>query len=141
MCRWSHVSRSGYYLWLKREPSHRAIQRELVRVAVSNTYYEFKKRYGAPRIAIELNELGIPCSTNHVAELLQEQGLKARNGKRFKYGPSPEADSQVADNVLARNFKASKPNEKWVSDITYSVPGARGRQGGLITGPQVCLEY
>ena len=119
MCRWLDVSRSGYYRWREREPSQRTLQREAVRVAVNDTYYEFKRRYGAPRIALELNEAGIPCSLNHVAELMREIGIKARNGKRFRYTPAPEAGAGVVDNVLACNFHASKPNEKWVSDITY----------------------
>lgn len=119
MCRWLDVSKAGYYRWRDREPSSRALQKELVRTAVNDTYYEFKLRYGAPRITCELNDIGIPCSRNHVAEIMRELGLKARNGKSFKYQPSPEALSQVVDNALARNFTASKPNEKWVSDITY----------------------
>lgn len=82
-------------------------------------YQAYKKRYGAPRITEELKELGISCSLNHVAQLMQEAGVKARNGKRFRYEPSAEAMSNVADNLLARNFKADKPNEKWVSDITF----------------------
>jgi len=95
------------------------LQRELVRIAVHDTYYEYNRIYGAPRIVIELNDNDIPCSRNHVAELLRESGLKARNGKRFKYQPSPEAVGGIADNILARNFSASRPDEKWVSDITY----------------------
>ena len=69
MCRWLEVSRSGYYRWRHREPSQRALQRELVRIAVRDTYYEYNRIYGAPRIAIELNDNDIPCSVNHVAEL------------------------------------------------------------------------
>ena len=119
MCRWLSVSRSGYYRWRDREPSQRAIKRELVRCAVVDVYHQFKKRYGAPRITVELNELGISCSQNHVAELLQIEGLKARNGKAFKYQPSAYATYNVSPNLLARNFTARRPNEKWVSDISY----------------------
>jgi putative transposase len=99
--------------------SDRARKKELVRKAVIDVYHDFKQRYGAPRIVEELNEAGIDCSLNHVAEILKTEGLKARNGKNFKYTPTAYATSNVADNVLARNFTASKPNEKWVSDITY----------------------
>ena len=70
-------------------------------------------------ITQELNELSIPCSLNHVAQLLQNVGLRARNGKNFKYMPIAYATSHVADNILARIFTAGKPYEKWVSDITY----------------------
>lgn len=119
MCRWLNVSRSGFYRWKSRTPSQRSKQREQVRLAVLEVYEAFKKRYGAPRITVELNELGIGCSLNHVARLMQEAGVKARNGKRFKYAPSAEATSNVADNLLSRNFEATRPNEKWVSDITF----------------------
>jgi transposase InsO family protein len=119
MCRWLGVSRSGYYKWREREPSQRAIKRELVRCAVVDVYHRFKKRYGAPRITEELNALGVPCSVNHVAEILQIEGLKGRNGKAFKYQQSAYETYNVSPNLLSRNFTASKPDEKWVSDITY----------------------
>ena len=119
MCRWLAVSRAGYYQWRKRQPSPRAVKRELVRCAVVDVYHQFKKRYGAPRITEELNAVGVCCSKNHVAELLQFEGLKARNGKAFKYQRSASATYNVSPNVLSRNFMAKRPDEKWVSDITY----------------------
>lgn len=119
MCRWLQVSRSGFYQWRHRDISESEQNHARVRSAVIDTYYQFKKRYGAPRITIELNESGLPCSENYVANILQSEGLKARNGKNFKYQPTAYATSNVADNILARNFTASKPDEKWVSDITY----------------------
>ena len=119
MSAWLGVSRSGYYKWLKRDISPRDQKRELVRCAVVDVFHQLKKRYGAPRITVELNEAGIPCSLNHVAQLLQNEGLRARNGKHFKYQPSAYATSNVAANILARDFTADKPDEKWVSDITY----------------------
>ena len=119
MCGWLDVSPAGFYKWRDRDVSPREQKQALVRCAVKDVYYAFKKRYGAPRITEELNEAGIPCSLNHVAQIMQDEGLRARNGKNFKYQPLASASSNVADNVLARNFKAEKPDEKWVSDITY----------------------
>ena len=80
---------------------------------------QYKQRYGAPRVAVELNESGITCSVNHIAQLMAESGLKARNGKNYKYFPSPNKHNHVSDNLLRRDFTANKPNQKWVSDITY----------------------
>lgn len=119
MCRWLSLGRSGYYHWRHREPSQRALKRERVRCTVVDIYHQYNKRYGAPRITEELNDLGVSCSLNHVADILQIEGLRARNGKAFKYQPSAYATNNVSDNLLARNFKASRPDEKWVSDITY----------------------
>lgn len=119
MCRWMAVSRSGYYKWLHRKPSDQAVRRAHVHAAVVHTFDRFKKRYGAPRIAVELKESGIACSVNHIARLMVESGLKARNGKNFKFFPSANAINHVSDNLLGRDFSATAPNEKWVSDITY----------------------
>jgi putative transposase len=119
MSRWLKVSRSGYYKWRSRKVSAREQQRLLVESSVVTTFKQFKHRYGAPRITVELKEAGVPCSLNHVAKLMAANDLQARNGKGYKYFPSIQARNHVSDNLLARNFKASKPNEKWVSDITY----------------------
>ncbi len=56
---------------------------------------------------------------NHVADLLHEKGLRARNGKGYKYYPRVEAKTNVSDNLLRRKFDVKEPNLKWVSDITY----------------------
>ena len=63
--------------------------------------------------------MGISCSLIHVADLLRELGLKAWNGKNFKYSSSDEVSGNVSDNLLDRNFSAQRPNEKWSGDITY----------------------
>lgn len=119
MCRLLSVSRSGYYAWRARDVSSRAQRRELVGIAVEIAYQQYKRRYGAPRLAVELNEQGIPCSVNHVAKLLHERGLRARNGKGFRYSPRTEAKTNVSDNLLQRQFNSSAPDRKWVTDITY----------------------
>jgi transposase InsO family protein len=119
MCRVLAVSRSGYYAWLKRPQSQREQRRQLVGLAVEEAYHSFKKRYGAPRLTEELNEQGVGCSLNHVATLLKERGLRARNGKGFKYRARIESKTNVSDNLLGRRFDPPAPNRKWVSDITY----------------------
>jgi putative transposase len=119
MCRVLSVSHAGFYAWLKRPVSPRDQRRELVGMAVEDAYTAFKRRYGAPRLTAELNAQGIDCSLNHVATLLRERGLRARNGKGFRYCARTEAKTNVNDNLLRRNFEAPAPNQKWVSDITY----------------------
>lgn len=119
MCCWLQVSRSGFYKWRQRAPGPREQQRLLVEKAVVIAFTQFKRRYGAPRIAVELKEAGVPCSVNHIAKLMAENDLQAKNGKNYKYFPSVQARNHVSDNLLARDFTASEPNEKWVSDITY----------------------
>jgi len=119
MCHWLQVSRSGYYKSRHRTPSFQSQRRAHVHKAVVLTFNKFKKRYGAPRITVELNESGIQCSRNHIAELMAGAGLKARCGKNFRYSAATNKGNHVSENLLKRNFHANKPNEKWVSDITY----------------------
>ena len=119
MCCWAQVSRSGYYKWREREPSDRDKRKLEAERLLINLFNRFKSRYGSPRMTVELNENGFPISENTVAKLMAEQGLRARNGKGYKYFPDVLAHNHVSDNLLRRNFSASKPDEKWVSDITY----------------------
>lgn len=113
------VSPSGYYRWKSRRASQCNQRKLVVKQAVEQLYYKYKKRYGAPRLTVELNAMGIRCSKNYIASILCDAGLKARNGRMFKYRPAVEARTNVADNLLKRNFNADGPNQKWTTDITY----------------------
>lgn len=119
MCRVLKVSRSGYYSWKRRETSATALRRETMKTKIDELFELYKKRYGAIRLTRELKGEGIACSQNYVASLLRELGYRACNGKRFKYSKSNSLNKNIQPNILARNFKASRPNEKWVTDITY----------------------
>lgn len=119
MCRVLSVSRSGYYRWVDRKKSQRQQKRECRERQIIDTYATYKARYGAPRIAKELHAVGQPCSVNFVANVLKLQGLKAHNGKAFNYGSHALTMHNVSENLLWRRFGASKPNEKWTTDITY----------------------
>ena len=113
------VSASGYYSWKSRPASPSTRRRLKIKAAVKEIFYDNIKRYGAIRITKELNDMGMHCSKNYVAAILRHAGLKARNGKQFRYRSKYVARINLADNVLKRNFKAEWPNQKWVTDMTY----------------------
>lgn len=119
MCRVLDVSRPGFYAWTTRPPSAQAERRAELQAKVEALYYQFKRRYGAPRLTEELNAEGVRCSENYIAKLLKALNLKALNGKGFRYVPAVESKTRVAENVLGRDFSAPAPDRKWVSDITY----------------------
>ena len=119
MCKWAEVSRSGYYKWRNRKPSARDLRKLEAERLLVDRFYQLKSRYGSPRMTQELNDSGFAISENAVAKIMAEQGLMARNGKGYKYFPDVLAHNHVSDNLLKRNFTASRPDEKWVSDITY----------------------
>jgi transposase InsO family protein len=119
MARVLQVSSSGYYKWINRTESQTIKRKKILKVAIFEAFHEFKKRYGAPRITYELNEMGINCSKNYVALLLRQMGLKARNGRKFRYSVNSLAMQNVSENILKRKFTAETPNQKWSTDITY----------------------
>lgn len=119
MCRALNVSRGGYYRWFERSPSERAKRRERFEQLIMRTYAEYRARYGAIRIARELNALGSECSVNYVADIMSKKGIKARNGKSFKYSKDVAAMTNVADNLLRRDFQSDTANRKWVTDIGF----------------------
>ncbi len=119
MCRVLGVSRSGYYRWRSSPLSKVKRRRQAVTECVLDTFSTYKARYGAPRITQELKALGVPCSLNYVADIMRHQGIRARNGKAFRYSRHSLAMSNVVDNLLWRDFGAAKPNQKWTTDITY----------------------
>jgi putative transposase len=119
MSRVLSVSRAGFYAWLKREPSAQARRRKAITTHLEQTYHRYKRRYGAPRLTLELNAQGMNCSENYVAKLLRARSLRALNGRRFRYQRSAPSTLPVRQNLLARDFRTEAPNRKWVSDITY----------------------
>lgn len=119
MCKALGVSRSGFYDYLRRPPSDKELRHRVLQEQVQSAFKRFKKRYGAPRIARALRQDNIKCCVNTVAQVMRELSLKVRNGKAFRYSRFSYANVRVSDNLLKRDFSASAPNTKWVSDITY----------------------
>lgn len=119
MCHALDVSTSGYYKWLNREPSACSKRRYRFEQLIMCTFAKHRARYGSVRITDELKEAGHACCINYIADIMKEKGIKARNGKGFKYTKDVAAMTNVADNLLRRDFEAKSPNQKWVTDITY----------------------
>ena len=119
MCRVLSVSRAGYYKWKKKGPSKQQQRKEKIENLIKDTYEYFEARYGSRRIAEELISLGFNCSTNYIAKIMKANEMKALNGKGFNYRHNNLAMNNVSENLLWRDFSASKANEKWTTDITY----------------------
>ena len=82
-------------------------------------FEKFQKRYGAPRLTRALKAENVPCCVNTIAKIMQQLQLRARNGRAFRYSRYSHSNVRVSQNVLRRQFVATKPNTKWVTDITY----------------------
>ena len=86
-----------------------------------------KGRYGSPRIHKDLQEQQEAVSRKRVIRLMQEEQLQARQRQRFKLTTMSSHDLPVAPNLLAREFTAAKPNQRWVGDTTEFVIGESGK--------------
>jgi transposase InsO family protein len=74
-----------------------------------------------------LHEEGERVSDKRVARLMRAEGLRARPRKRFRSTTMSEHDQPVAANVLARQFDAERPNQRWVGDTTAFVIGSSAK--------------
>jgi len=126
MCKVFNVSRSGYYNWLKRKPSKRALETQKLKEQVHTIYRSSKGRYGSPKITDELRDNGWNVSRPRVARIMRSEGLKSIVSKKFKVVTTDSRHNlPVAKNLLNRVFSAQAPGQKWVSDITY-IPTRQG---------------
>jgi putative transposase len=113
------IERSGYYAWAKRKPSKQSVANEVLDKKIINIFNNHSSRYGYPRITDELHDQGEKCSKNRVFRRMQHLGLRAKAKKKFKVTTDSKHNLPVAANLLNRDFTASAPNQKYVSDITY----------------------
>ncbi|MDM1524075.1 IS3 family transposase [Empedobacter sp. 225-1] len=119
MCKVLKVSRSSYYKWLVGVPSKRALYNQMLSDEIKRIYTLYKGRYGSPRIAKELESLGIKVSKQRVARLMKKHALRSILKRKFKVTTDSSHKYPVVENHLNRNFTVEKPNSAWVSDITY----------------------
>lgn len=119
MCRVLDVSSSGYYDWRRRSPGVRARARAALDEQVKEAFLAEKCRAGAPRLTRRLKARGHGAGHNQIAESLRRQRLRARGARKYKATTNSNHRLPVAPNLLQQDFSAQRPNEKWVSDITY----------------------
>jgi transposase InsO family protein len=126
-CRVLAVSRAGFYAWLGRPESARALARRGLTDAIRLAHAECRQVYGSPRITAELAARGGPTACeNTVARAMRAAGIAARRRRRFVPRTTDAAHANpVAPNVLGRDFAAGLPDRKWACDITY-VPTGEG---------------
>ena len=126
-CQVMQVSPSGFYASRGRPESTHARDDRRLRVLVRASFDESRRRYGSPRVYLDLVDQGVRVSPKRVARLMQEEGLKARARKRFKLTTMSDHDQPVAANLLDRQFEAQAPNQRWVGDTTELLIGTSGK--------------
>jgi len=125
LCQTLEVSESGYYGWKSRKASQHCREDARLAAEIQQLYQAHRKLYGSPRIHAALRTRGISTSRKRVLRLMQQLGISAQ--KKHKRKPTTKSDprGRFAPNTLNREFAASAPNTKWVTD-TKAVETAEG---------------
>lgn len=119
LCEVLGVSRSGFYAWLTRPKSRRALEDELLTEKIRAIHKESRQTYGSPRVHAELRFQGIFISKRRVERLMRQAGIsglfKVKRGKTTIQVPG----IRTAPDLVERDFLAAAPNKLWCADITY----------------------
>jgi len=119
MCKVLGVSRSGYYAWIKRKPSKRAIENQELMEQIHEIHKKSKGTYGSPRITEELKINYVHVSRPRVARIMKKANIRSITKKKFVATTDSKHSFPVAPNLLNREFKVDSQGKVWVSDITY----------------------
>jgi putative transposase len=106
-------------------PSPRAQENARLEVAIQAAHVRTRQTYGPERLQAELRDDGFPAGVGRIKRLRKKLGLRCKQVRRFTTTTQSNHALPVAENVLAQTFVATRPNETWVTDITY-VPTAEG---------------
>jgi len=119
MCKVLRLSRSSYYSWRNRKPSNREQENKELEKMITEIHLKSRGTYGSPRISRELKELGFSASKPRVARLMKSNGIQSKIRKKWKVTTNSNHKYSIVSNKLNREFTTEKPNQVWVSDITY----------------------
>lgn len=125
LCRVLGVSRSGYYG--ARQRAKLAPKACLVSTQLKAEFAASGRVYGSRRLCAVLRARGLGIGRHRVRRLMRENRLRALWRRKFMHTTDSGHALPVSDNLLARRFNPSRPNQAWVSDITY----IRTRSGWL----------
>jgi len=119
MCQVLGVSTSGYYTWVNRPPSARAIRNQALTDQIRQIHESSRGTYGAPRVYEELLDRGIHIGYHRVARLMRLAGLQGVSRRRSVRTTCQDRQATPATDLVERDFSAQAPNQLWIADITY----------------------
>lgn len=118
------ISKSSYFyqrLALSKPDKHTDLKKE-----IRDGFLKNNQCYGYRRMWTLLRRSGKVVSEKVVRKLMKEEGLYVRLRRKKKYSSYCGEISPEVPNLLKRNFHASHPNEKWLTDITeFSIPAGK----------------
>ena len=115
MLKLSGIARSTFYYYLKYKDTDKYKE---VKDDILDIFNQNKGRYGYRRILSVLKQKGYTINHKTVLKLMNELSIKGKQRKNGKYHSYKGEIGKVADNLLKRDFAASKPFEKLTTDVT-----------------------
>ena len=119
MCRVLGVSTSGYYAWRARDESRRRREDAELAGQIEQIHCESRGTYGAPRVYEELRARGTRVGRKRVARLMRASSLTGISRRKAVRTARRKPPAQPAPDLVDRKFRANRPNQLWVADITY----------------------
>jgi transposase InsO family protein len=119
------VSASGYYAWVDRPLSQRAREEIRLELEIRAADRRTRQTYGPERLQYDLAEHGIRVGICRIKRIRKKLGIRCEQKRKFKVTTHSKHKLPVAENLLEQQFKVSRPNKVWLSDITY-VPTDEG---------------
>jgi transposase InsO family protein len=128
MCRVLEVSRAGYYAWRVRPLCERVKTDQVLTAKICEIQEQVRRRYGSPRVRMELRALGFPVGKHRVGRLMRQAGVLATPRRAYRVTTQSDHAEPIAPNRLARQFAlAAHPqrDQTWAADLTY-IPTREG---------------
>ena len=120
------LARSTYYYHLKQ--LDQSDKDDQVKAEIQSIYTEHKGNYGYRRMTLELRNRGFVVNHKKVQRLMKVLGLTARIRRKRKYSSYQGEVGKKADNLIQRQFEATKPMQKCYTDVTEFAIPARSKK-------------
>lgn len=120
LCAAFGVSRSGYYAHLHKPQRPRRTEDSQLREQIARAFEESRGTYGTPRLRAVLRRGGPHLSRARIARLMRELGLQPLQKRSFiPRTTTADPAASPAPNLLLSRPAPTRPDEVWVTDITY----------------------
>ena len=119
MCRVLGVSRSGFYAFLTRAPSARALADAWLIEQIRPIWKQSRKTYGSRRVKAELAHRGIAAGAGRVERLMRIAETSGAAPRKRRRTTVRVAGVRPAPDLVERDFDPTEPNKLWCAEITY----------------------
>ena len=119
ICKQLPIAPSAYYAAKSRPPFARTTRDEALKPEIRRVYRDNFGVYGARKVWLQLGREGIPVARCTVARLMSDLGLRGVRRGAFKVTTTPDGRALRPADLVDRDFRATRPNQLWVADITY----------------------